>query len=58
MSADPLTLRFSTTDDQLAFPAVEGGGLRGQALNRSLGLPAPAGANSYAQTTYVRPRGY
>jgi hypothetical protein len=55
VSADPLTLKFSTTDDQLTLPAATGCGIFGPALDHRLGLPS---AGSYEQTTYVRLRSY
>jgi hypothetical protein len=55
VSTDPLTLKFSTTDDQLTFPATTGCGVLGPALDHRLGLPSAA---SYEQTTYVRLRPY
>lgn len=55
VSDDPLTLRFSTTDDQLTFPATTGCGPLGPALGHRLGLPS---GGSYEQTTDVRLRSY
>jgi hypothetical protein len=58
VSQDPLTLRFSSIDDQLALPAASGCGHWTRLLNHRLGLPSPSGANVLTQTTLVRLRSY
>ncbi|GAB2992926.1 hypothetical protein LWP59_33110 [Amycolatopsis acidiphila] len=55
ISTGPLTLKFSTTDNQLTFPATTGCGPLGPLLDHRLGLPSAA---SYEQTSYVRLRSY
>jgi hypothetical protein len=51
ISTEPEILRFSTIDDELAFPRATG---CGPLANLLLGLPAPADTNSYHQTSQVR----
>jgi hypothetical protein len=58
VSQDPLTLRFATVDERLAFPAASGCGRWTRLLDHRLGLPSPSGANVLEQTTEVRLRSY
>jgi hypothetical protein len=58
ISANPLTVKFSVIDEQLALPAVAGCAPLNRQVNHRLGLPSPSGQDVFQQTSYVRFKPY
>ena len=58
VSPEPLVLRFSMRDNEFAVPGADGCGPLTRLVERWAGVPAAAGTNTLALTTYVRIRGY
>ena len=58
ISANPLTVKFSVIDEQLALPAVAGCAPPNRQVSHRLGLPSPSGQNVFQQTSYVRFKPY
>lgn len=55
---DPPARLVTMTDVEFATPGTTGCGRHGPTVDRALGLPSPAGANSLTLTTYVAIKGY
>ncbi|MFV2119054.1 hypothetical protein ACE14D_11650 [Streptomyces sp. Act-28] len=58
ISNDPLVVAFGTRDAQFAAPGTSGCGPLGRALDRALGLPSAAGANTFDMKVVVGIRPY
>ncbi|KDN23361.1 hypothetical protein [Amycolatopsis rifamycinica] len=54
LSKNPPTFHFGVVDPELALPATRGCGPLGRLVDRKLGLPSPAGQNTFHQETYVQ----
>ncbi|WP_329055494.1 hypothetical protein OG738_18420 [Amycolatopsis sp. NBC_01488] len=54
ISDHPRTAYFGVVDPDLALPATAGCGVLGKLVDLRLGLPSPAGENTFHQTTYVQ----
>ncbi|MFJ8696651.1 hypothetical protein [Streptomyces roseolilacinus] len=58
ISKDPLVVAFGTRDARFAAPGTSGCGPLGRALDRALGLPSAAGANTFDMKVVVGIRPY
>lgn len=58
ISTEPRVLGFTIRDDRFAVPKAHGCGRLEPFVNRRLGLPSPAGANTMTLDTVVGIRGY
>ncbi|OQD56257.1 hypothetical protein BM536_008140 [Streptomyces phaeoluteigriseus] len=58
ISKDPLVLAFGAQDAEFAAPRTSGCGPLSRALDRALGLPSPAGANTFDMDVTVAIRPY
>ncbi|SEF26873.1 hypothetical protein SAMN05421837_103528 [Amycolatopsis pretoriensis] len=54
ISDNPRTAYFGVVDPDVALPATTGCGPLGKLVDHRLGLPSPAGENTFHQTTYVQ----
>jgi hypothetical protein len=58
ISTDPLVVTFGAQDTEFAAPGTSGCGPLRRALDRALGLPSPAGANTFDMDVTVALRPY